>query len=395
MRCLWLTLADPDPQHNGQLIYSGGLIDGLASAGVAVEVIGLARPENPRRFGEKEGNATWWLAPGRMRSRARSMFSTLPHMASRASTAPLRKLLSDRLEQNWDAIVIDGLSAGWAAAGVAEYRRKHGARTKIAYISHNHEPSLRSAVARSHPPGPMRAALAYDALKVGRLERRIISLADLVTAITPEDRQLYAAQWPDTATGVLMPGYRSSAPGGGRAIASDRPRRAVIVGSFDWVAKRLNLQEFLAVADPLFAASGVELQVVGSADPLFLERMRRHAMATEFTGKVDDVDRYMDQARMALVPELHGGGFKLKVLDYVFRRLPILAIHGSVAGMPLTQGESILYFRDHLSLAKGVVRVMDDFDRLNGLQESAIGRCHDQFDWRDRGAELRDMLAAA
>lgn len=395
MRCLWLTLADPEPQHNGQLIYSGGLIGGLASAGANVEVLGLARPENPRRFGEKDGNAVWWLARGPMRSRALSVLSTLPHMASRASTASLRKLLTDRLEQNWDAIIFDGLSAGWAVDGVAEYRRKHGSRTKIAYVAHNHEPSLRREVARSHPPGPMRVALAYDALKVGRLEHRIISLADLVTAITPEDRQLYAAECPRIATGVLTPGYRHRAPVAGRAIGSERPRRAVIVGSFDWVAKRLNLQEFLAVADPLFAASGVHLQVVGSADSSFLERMRRSAMATEFTGKVGNVDCYMDQARMALVPELHGGGFKLKALDYVFRRLPILAIHGSVAGMPLTPGESILYFRDHLSLAKGVVRVIDDFDRLNSLQDSAIDRCRDQFDWSSRGIELRDMLVAA
>ena len=27
MRCLWLTLADPTPAHNGQFLYSGGLID--------------------------------------------------------------------------------------------------------------------------------------------------------------------------------------------------------------------------------------------------------------------------------------------------------------------------------------------------------------------------------
>ena len=33
MRCLWLTLADPEPQHNGQYVYSGGLIDSVAATG--------------------------------------------------------------------------------------------------------------------------------------------------------------------------------------------------------------------------------------------------------------------------------------------------------------------------------------------------------------------------
>ena len=45
-------------------------------------------------------------------------------------------------------------------------------------------------------------------------------------------------------------------------------------------------------------------------------------MATQFTGTVPDVTRYMDEARIAIVPERNGGGFKLKVLEYVFNRIP-------------------------------------------------------------------------
>ena len=49
MRCLWLTLADPEPRHNGQYVYSGGLIDSVAATGSAIEVLGLRRPESPPR----------------------------------------------------------------------------------------------------------------------------------------------------------------------------------------------------------------------------------------------------------------------------------------------------------------------------------------------------------
>src|SRR3979411_2157894 len=44
-RCLWLTLADPEPRHNGQYVYSGGLIDAVAEAGGTAEVLGLGRSE--------------------------------------------------------------------------------------------------------------------------------------------------------------------------------------------------------------------------------------------------------------------------------------------------------------------------------------------------------------
>ena len=53
-RCLWLTLADPEPRHNGQFIYSGGLIDAMLAAGCEVEVLGLRRAESAKGNGWRE-----------------------------------------------------------------------------------------------------------------------------------------------------------------------------------------------------------------------------------------------------------------------------------------------------------------------------------------------------
>lgn len=394
MRCLWITLVDPEPRHNGQLIYSGGLIGGAAEAGMEIEVIGLAREGRVRPLGQQQGNCTWWLADHKLRSRLLSLISPLPHMASRARSDQLDQLLQERLRQSWDAIVFDGISAGWALSAVLRRYPVKGKRPRLVYVSHNHERTLREEVARNHPLTLMRMALHCDAWKVSILERRMISAVDLVTAITAEDKARYAEESPAAAIEVLSPGY-DGASLRHRHIDQTLPRRAVVVGSFDWIAKQLNLSEFLAVADPLFAAAGAQLQIVGNGEPAFLERLRSTMLATELTGRVGDVSSFMRQARVALVPERHGGGFKLKVLDYVFGRMPVLAIAGSVAGMPLTQGEGILYFRDHLALARGALRVIDDFDRLNGLQDNAYRQCEDKFSWRSRGEELRDMLKAA
>ncbi|MGE0152921.1 MAG: glycosyltransferase [Reyranellaceae bacterium] len=395
MRCLWLTLIDPEPRHNGQLVYSGGLIGGAAEAGMEVHVVGHARPGRSRPLGEGADNCVWWLAGGELRSRAASFASALPHMASRARSRALDRILRQRLEEeHWDAIVFDGISAGWALDAVQRRYRGAAARPKIVYVSHNHECSVRDEVARNHPVRPLRAALRLDTMKVAALERRLTGYADLTTAITAEDRELYLADRPDLQVAVLPPGYAGPRIEH-RLIDRTLPRRAVIVGSFEWIAKQLNLSEFIAIADPLFAAAGAQLQVVGKGDPAFIQRMRRDVLATEFTGTVKDIFAFMRQSRLALVPERHGGGFKLKVLDYVFGRMPILAIGGSVAGMPLTDRQSILYFRDPLALARGVLRVIDDFEQLNRIHNSAFDTCRDRFHWRRRGEELRELVLAA
>ncbi|MBB6251934.1 glycosyltransferase [Nitrospirillum iridis] len=399
MRCLWITLADPDPPHNGQFIYSGGLIGSMAEAGADMDVLGLSRPDGKRGDGDREtpgqGAIAWHLAEHKPRSRWTSLRSPLPNIAHRCGTpdmhARLRRLLA---AGPWDSVVMDGVGSGWALADFKRQFPNRRARPKLIYVSHNHEESLRAQLARNQSSLLKHQAMRLDSAKVTRLERALVEEADLVTAITPDDAELYRQRWPDKPMVVLTPGYRATEREK-KPISRDLPRRAVIVGSFDWIAKRMNLEEFISVADAIFAANGVELEVVGSGDATFLAGMRKRVLATRFTGTVDDVRSHMDAARIALVPERSGGGFKLKVLDYVFNHLPILALKGSVAGVPLEQEESILLYPGHEDLAMGVVQFIDDLDRLNGLQESAYRACRDSFHWTSRGPHLLSAISAA
>lgn len=386
-------MADPEPRYNGQYVYSGGLIDSVAAAGGEVEVLGLRRPESPRSNGARSRHVVWWLPSDSPHSRWGSLTSTLPNIAYRCRTSGMRRMLDKLLRRDaWDGIVFDGLSAGWALPAVLDHYAGRRDRPRLIYVSHNHEGSLRSQIAESQPLFLKRQAVRLDALKVSRLERELVDAVDLVTAITQEDLTLYRRQSRDKAMDVLTPGYCGRRVGE-RRISAALPRRAVIVGSFDWIAKRMNLAEFVGVADPLFADSDVELQAVGSGDEAFLEQLRRQTLATRLTGTVPDIEPYLDQARIAIVPERSGGGFKLKVLEYVFNRVPVFALAGSFAGVPLRHNDSAMLFSDHAALAHGVLEAIDDVDRLNRLQERAFATCADRFDWSSRGRQIVAAIA--
>ena len=170
-------------------------------------------------------------------------------------------------------------------------------------------------------------------------------------------------------------------------INDDVPRRAILVSSLDWPPKRAAAEAFLADATAMLAREGIGLQVVGEAEPAYLETLRRRFPSVDFVGRVDDVRPYMRQARLALVPDLLGG-FKLKGLDYVFNRMPILAMRIALPGMPLEDGKNIGLFDSHAALADGVVELIDDFPRLNAWQVAAYDACADRFDWRRIGNHL-------
>src|SRR3546814_13962896 len=69
---LWLTLADPEPRHNGQFIYSGGLIDAMIETGARIDILGLARSRDTPPSRNTAPNASWWLSDNLRRSSWRS-----------------------------------------------------------------------------------------------------------------------------------------------------------------------------------------------------------------------------------------------------------------------------------------------------------------------------------
>jgi polysaccharide biosynthesis protein PslH len=395
MRCLWLTITDPDPRHNGQMLYSGGLIDAVAEVGTDLEVLCLTRNASRRRNGEQQGRVRWWIADDQPPARWASLLSPLPNIARRTKTPAMERMLDGLLESSrWDGIVLDSLSLGWVLGPLLRRYPDPRERPRLIYVSHNHEESTRAQIAANHQQVLKRQVLWFDARKASWLERTVVDHVDMITAITGEDRGRYLARRPDKPIQILPPGYGGPQMNT-RRITADLPRRAIIVGSFDWVAKRMNLEEFVSVADPIFAAAGAELQIIGSAERSFLDRLRRRVRATTFTGPVECVTPHMEQARLAIVPERTGGGFKLKVLDYVFNRTPILALNGSVAGMPLRDPDSILLFPDHAALARGVIAAINDLNLLNRLQDVAYAECAGKFDWATRGRQLVSAMCAA
>lgn len=398
MKCLWITLADPDPPRNGQFLYSRVLIHGLSSAGVDVHVVGLARPRGIHKNGQYAEGVHWWLAEHRWSadhqasSRWISLLSRLPQISAQTFTPPMRCLIAERLKDGpWDAIVFDSICAGWALSMVLSHYARAATRPKLVYLAHNHEESVARAIAKTARLGPKRWIRELDALKVARLERWLVRATDVVTSNSPDDCEKFRPRRVDRRIEFLPPAYTGRRVAR-RKITADVPRRAIIVGSFDWIAKRVSLEKFLKAADPLFARAGIELFVVGSAEESFLNRIRSEVTAARVTGRVEDIGHYMDHARLALVPDLLGG-FKLKALDYAFNRLPMLAMAGAVPGMPLVPNESILLFQSHQALAEGVIGVIDDFALLNKIQNQAYTACGVQFDGDVIGRRLARLMA--
>lgn len=393
---LWLTRFFPYPTHAGDRIYSAKLIESLAAQPCRVTVFctyqGKDEPVPPDDAAQRtdwvlcrdDNHHRLWLYP----------FSDLPRHALRLSAPTLRRRLWTLVtQQRWDAILIDYVSMGWTLSLLAEAARVSGHRPTLVYIAHNHEASLRRlAVRESSASVPLRLAQRIDGRRIATLERRLLAHVDLVTTVSSTtDRSLFLADAPNQRFLSLVPGYDGPRLAQ-RTLTAETPRRVVVVGSFDWIVKQQNLVEFLEAAAGPLADNGIGIDIVGNGPPKLLEAWRRRFPSVAIHGRVEAVEPYLQGARLSIVPERIGGGFKMKVLNAVFQRCPLYALAGSVAEVPLIDGQSIKIFPDFLNLVSGIIKDIDNFDKLNFLQNAAYNICHDDFYWKDRGFIIYETL---
>jgi hypothetical protein len=167
----------------------------------------------------------------------------------------------------------------------------------------------------------------------------------------------------------------------------------IILGSFLWVVKQENLVRFVDSADPVFAAHGIELDIVGDAPAELLSALRARCRATHFHGFVTDVAPFFSRARIGVVCEPIGGGFKLKFLDYIFGRVPVATLSQAAAGLAPELQRTMLSSQSIEGLVRDIVFHMDRLDHLNRMQEDAFALGKERFKWITRGERLREAIA--
>jgi hypothetical protein len=391
MRCLWISRHIPFPPNEGAKVYSGNLAQSLAQSGAFVRFLGFG---DASAAPDAAGGVEWLAVPGERRGKALAAFSRRPIAAAIDATNSYGALLEAQLHEQWDAVVLDGYATGWALDRCLAYRNKRPAHPPVlVHVSHNHEEVLWRAMACEARGSILKKwTLRRNASKVSMLERRIVRNVDLLTTITDEDRRSLGAGLDHNRSLSLTPGY-SGWIAAERRITSATPRRVVIIGSFQWIVKQENIARFVMAADPIFKEHGIELDVVGEVPQALLSMLRERCRATCFHGFVSNPAPLLARARIAIVHESIGGGFKLKLLDYLFGRVPIATVSQAAAGLSDELQRAMLTDRTQAGLIDQIVSHIDRFDQLNRMQEQAFALGNAQFKWSVRGERFLQAIA--
>ena len=386
MKVVWVMGELVFPPANGLFLYSTGLQTSLAelphvSIVTIASVVGDLPPWKVRCLS----------VPPERRLRLRLLLK-YPVMTARLPVHAMRESLEAALSfKDIDVLVVDHVKNGWVLDYVG--RRPDLRPPVVAYVSHNDEIAIfRESLNDAKSSFAERTARAVDFVKIRRFQHRLLRQTDVVTAICPGDATAFAAQGCRAEVVVALPGFApvDQTKHTWTPLSHTR-RRVLLTGTFLWRLKLRNLVEFLEAAVEPFARHGIELAVVGRIPPRELQDLRTRFPSCEIVGEVDSVEPWLAKARIGVIAEPRGGGFKMKALDLVAAGVPIVGMSRSLDGIPLVPNVDYLASDDIPSLVQKVIDHIDDVEMLDQMRHRSFDAFRNGLDW---SVTARSVVAA-
>jgi glycosyltransferase involved in cell wall biosynthesis len=127
----------------------------------------------------------------------------------------------------------------------------------------------------------------------------------------------------------------------------------------------------------------VSLTIIGKNPPAdFVQMASENPEFIKVTGYVPDLNPYMDQAAIMVVPVRVGGGMRVRILEGFARAMPMVTTTIGLEGIDARLGSDIIVEDTEDAFAKSVVKLFNDPNMQKQLAENGRKLAEDRYDWQ-------------
>lgn len=341
MRILWILPYSPWPTTSGGKTRQYHLLRSLAARGHRITV--LLHSKQPVSAEDRQALEPFLerlvVLPRRpLRSLSTllaALFAPYPLLASvNGLSAELQRTATELLREPWDVVQVEH------SYSFQPYERPlRDAGQPFVLTEHNVESSL-GAATYDRLPGWALPFVRYDQWRYRRWERRVMSQAAAVVAVTEKDaRQLGAMLGrpvPVVVNGVDCEHFAAARP-------TPEAQRVLFLGNYEYAPNVDAVEWMLDEILPRVWAHCPEARMSVCGYALPAEWAQRWSdPRIEWQGFVPDLLQLQSSSSVFLAALRHGGGSKLKVLEALAAGLPLASTAQGVSGLELRDGEDYL-----------------------------------------------------
>lgn len=283
----------------------------------------------------------------------------------------------EKISPSYDAIIIDHYE-------MFQYIPK-AYQGKVILHTHNAEFELWSRMAKLNDNPLMKLALRAEAKRVLKYEKSIIHRADLVYA-TPFDIATYKAAGITSHAIHLTYHLGNDELLQSPTLQFEHTEKALLfMGTLSWEPNIDGLLWFIQEVFPRIIEQHPDLifYILGK-----IEEDDRLPAACEgnpnikLCGFVKDIDQYLSKSRVFLAPLRFGSGMKVKVLEGMYRGIPMVTTKVGAEGIEVTDGEELMIADDAIDFANKVLQLLEDRTSWENLRDQSRKKAAELYTWQ-------------
>ncbi len=179
-------------------------------------------------------------------------------------------------------------------------------------------------------------------------------------------------------TAIVVPNCIDVAAYAG-VTAVAQPDTLIYTGSFSFAPNHEAMHWFVTAVWPLVLAQRPQARLLITGNPA--GRTLPSATNVTHLGFVDDVRPYVAAATVSIAPLQTGGGTRLKILEAMALRVPVVATRKGAEGLNGRHEQHLLLADTPAAFAAAVVRLLQDAALRRYLAENAYQLAQQQYDW--------------
>ncbi|MEC8458511.1 MAG: glycosyltransferase [Bacteroidota bacterium] len=326
-KILFLTYVNPYTLLAGDRIYTVNILKSLIDFGYSIDLLYYnSEPSQPLIPEQQSKFFNRHLALDfNRKSNLKLVFSCYPGMVtSRRTSSYLKQIRDWTRNKKYDVAIINHLRMGFCLEALPSSVKK-------IYVSHNAEYLLSLNNYRNESNGIKKLVYAWDAMRTRLYEQKLLKNINGYTAICENDLR-YLKGIKMVSSALLRP-VLNGAEGklNSKEDFFENIKKMIVVGSFTWGPKAQNIKALVrSFVENQMVSEGFELHVVGRIEDHLAIQLKRICPDIYITGQVVNLEKFYSKCSIALIPEIMGGGFKLKVAEAGMFKKAIFSVQGAI-----------------------------------------------------------------
>ena len=376
MKILFLSRWFPFPADNGSKIRISNLVRGLAISH-DVTLLSFANPpageeadlEYPD-FCEEIHVIEWKeFKPDSLRARL-GFLSLAPRFLVDTYSEDMRKLIERKMANRKYNLVIA------SQLGMARYSHYfhdvpalfEEVELSMFFDSYSHATSKWAGIRNGLTWGKLRYYLS-----------RLVRNFEAFTVVSEKEQQLLGQLVRNDQTVEIIPNCIDLQNYQGFGNGKDGKNSLIFAGPFGYKANYDAMNWFLKEIYPIVLKRipDAELMITGDHEELPLPNLD----GVRLTGFVDDVRPLVAESSISIAPIRLGGGTRIKILEAMALRTPVVATTKGAEGLDVQHGQHLLIADSPAVFAASISRLLTDPSLQKMLAANAYQLIKDRYDW--------------